>query len=395
MSIAMVRLIHDGNPQHEVIVYAALDSMSSASFISSDVLSRLGAPGVPTDITIRTMSDVRHQSTVAVSNLKISSVLGSDFIRLPRVYTHDSLPLDINEVPSHRMLSKWPHLHRLISEMPDRNENIPIGLLIGVNCPKALQPCDFIPSVNDGPFAVKTSLGWCVSGPMQSNNSCSDDVMSCFRIRANEQRVRTTQTGLHPVKLRMYEEDFNEQALGKICSSWPQLITAGSSGDVCPSHKDRQFLNRMRTESRFVNERSQLILPFCTGYNSTPNNRDQPLLENIKITVCFKQLGFDRVTSTSLRHCSDASQIGYGRSVYLHLIYVDGRVHGSLVEGDSRVALLKPVTIPRLKLTAAVVSVKVGDVLGSRLQYRRIPITYRADGRVVTIGCISNDVRRV
>ena len=66
-SIVMVRLIHDSNPQHEVIVYAALDSMSSASFISSDVLSRLGAPGVPTDITIKTMSDVRQQSTVILS----------------------------------------------------------------------------------------------------------------------------------------------------------------------------------------------------------------------------------------------------------------------------------------------------------------------------------------
>ena len=223
MSIVMVRLIHVGNPQHEVIVYAALDSMSSASFISSDVLSRLGAPGVPTDITIRTMSDVRQQSTVAVSNLKISSVLGSDFIRLPRVYTQDSLPLSL--------------------DISDRNENIPIGLLIGVNCPKALQPCDFIPSVNGGPFAVKTSLGWCVSGPMQSNSICSDDVMSCFRIRANEQRVRTTETGLHQMMLRMYGEDFNEQASGKLCSSLPPPITARSSGEVCVSHEDQQFLN--------------------------------------------------------------------------------------------------------------------------------------------------------
>ena len=72
------------------------------------------------------MSDVQSTVTGAVSNLKISSVLGSDFIRLPRVYTQDRLPLDISEMSSHRMLLKWSHLHRFISEMPDRNENIPI-----------------------------------------------------------------------------------------------------------------------------------------------------------------------------------------------------------------------------------------------------------------------------
>ena len=313
MSIVMVRLIHDDNPQQEVTVYAALDSMSSASFISSDVLSLLGAPGVPSDITIRTMSDVRQQSTVAVSNLKISSVLGSDFIRLPRVYTQDSLPLDISEVSSHRMLLKWPHLHRLISEMPDRNENIPIGLLIGVNCPKALQPCDFIPSVNDGPFAAKTSLGWCVFGPMQSNSICSDDVMSCFRIRANEQRVRTTETGLHQMMLRMYEEDFNEQASGKLCSSLPQSITSRSSEEVCLSHEDQQFLNIMRTETRFINGHYQLPLPFRTGCISMPNNRKQALQ---RIDGLKKRFIRDRKFKLDyVKFMNDIIDKGYARKV--------------------------------------------------------------------------------
>ena len=140
-------------------------------------------------------------------------------------------------------------------------------MLIGVNCPKALQSCDFIPSVNDGPFAVKTSLGWCVSGPMQLSNICSDDIMSCFRIRANEQRVRTTETGLHQMMLRMYEEDFNEQASGKLCSNLPQPIMARFSEEVCLSHEDQQFLNIMRIESRFINGHYQLLLLIRNGCN--------------------------------------------------------------------------------------------------------------------------------
>ena len=230
---------------------------------------------------------------------------------------------------------------------------------------------------------------------MQSNNICSDDVMSCFRIRANEQRVRTHTNWFASDEV---ENDARKISTNKLRVKYVRaglsLLRQVSSGDVCPSHEDRQFLNIVRTESRFFNGRSQLLLPFRTGYISVPNNLDQPLLENIEITVCFNQLGIDRVISTSLHHFSDASQIGYGRSGYLHLIDVDERVRCSLVERDSRVALLKHVTIPRLKLTAAALSVEVGDALGSELRYRRIPITYRADGRFVLIGCISNGVRR-
>ena len=50
MSIAMVRLFDERNPQCELIVYAALDSMSSACFISRDVWEKLGSPGEPAEI---------------------------------------------------------------------------------------------------------------------------------------------------------------------------------------------------------------------------------------------------------------------------------------------------------------------------------------------------------
>ena len=38
-----------------------------------------------------------------------------------------------------------------------------IGLLIGANCSKALEP-EVLPSKDGGPFAFRTPLGWCVDG---------------------------------------------------------------------------------------------------------------------------------------------------------------------------------------------------------------------------------------
>ena len=65
----------------------------------------------------------------------------------------------------------------------------------------------------------------------------------------------------------------------------------------------------------------------------------------------------------------------------------------SLVMAKSRVTPLKPVTVPRLELTAAVLSTKISDFLQKELRYDDIPETFWTDSKVV-LGYISNDARR-
>jgi hypothetical protein len=118
-----------------------------------------------------------------------------------------------------------------------------------------------------------------------------------------------------------------------------------------------------------------------------------PLLEQIRVPRCFKPANFGKVISTSLHHFSDASQTGYGQCSYIRFVNESGEVHCSLVMGKSRVYPLKPVTVPRLELTAATISVKVGRMLKTELQYMDVESTYWTDSKVV-LGYISNDVRR-
>ena len=59
----------------------------------------------------------------------------------------------------------------------------------------------------------------------------------------------------------------------------------------------------------------------------------------------------------------------------------------------SRVAPLKPITIPRLELTAALVSAKVSAFLQKELEYDEMKVFYWADSKVV-LGYIGNDARR-
>ena len=95
-----------------------------------------------------------------------------------------------------------------------------------------------------------------------------------------------------------------------------------------------------------------------------------------------------------LHHFSDASTKGYGQCTYLRLVDTNHRIHCSLVMGKSRVAPMKITTIPRLELTAALVSARVGNMVKAELKCEEdITDTYWTDSKVV-LGYIANEARR-
>ena len=116
-------------------------------------------------------------------------------------------------------------------------------------------------------------------------------------------------------------------------------------------------------------------------------------LENIEIPRCYYPADFDEVCRVELHHFFDASIMGYGQCSYLRLMNQNGDVHCSLVFAKARVAPTKIVTIPRLELTAAVVSVKVSSMLKAELEYQNIQEFFWTDSQVV-LGYINNEARR-
>ena len=65
----------------------------------------------------------------------------------------------------------------------------------------------------------------------------------------------------------------------------------------------------------------------------------------------------------------DASSIGYGACGYVRLYNSDNQVHCSLLCAKSRVSPLKPITVPRLELQAAVLTVEQCHFLRSELYW--------------------------
>ena len=118
-----------------------------------------------------------------------------------------------------------------------------------------------------------------------------------------------------------------------------------------------------------------------------------PALQELLVPICYKPADFGRVARVELHHFSDASTQGYGQCSYLRLKNEKGQFHCSFVMGKARVAPLKPVTVPRLELTAAVVSVKTSAQLQQELEYEDVKEVFWTDSKVV-LGYIANETRR-
>ena len=108
-----------------------------------------------------------------------------------------------------------------------------------------------------------------------------------------------------------------------------------------------------------------------------------PLLEMVEVPRCFNRKGMDSLKKIELHHFSDASTEGYRQCSYLRFVDTSDHIHCSLVMGKARVTPLKPITVPRLELTAALVSVKVSDMLSRELRYDELEEVFWTDSKVV------------
>ena len=110
---------------------------------------------------------------------------------------------------------------------------------------------------------------------------------------------------------------------------------------------------------------------------------DLTLLSSHKIPRCYKPESFGKLKSVELHHFPDASKDAYGQCSYLRLTDHSDHIHHSLVMAKSCVAPLKPVTIPRLQFTAALVSVKTSSILQRELEYDQIIEVYWTYSKVI------------
>ena len=116
--------------------------------------------GLKTSITVKTFNGEEAVKAKAIKDLKVAQIGNEDkkcWSDLPKHFQRDSFPVDSEEIVTPDQIKKWGYLDGIATSIPDKN--VEVGLIIGVNCVKALEPLEFIPIRKNGPYAYKISLG--------------------------------------------------------------------------------------------------------------------------------------------------------------------------------------------------------------------------------------------
>lgn len=231
-----------------ICTYAFLDQGSTAVFCTEDLLHRLHLTGRRTNILLRTMGQERVVNSYVVPELEVAALHGESFIDLPRAYTQKSMPVYQSNIPTERDLRMWPHLKHLT--LPQINAGI--DLLIGTNISKAMEPLEVIHSVNDGPYAIRTALGWTVNGPLTGGNS--GQTIGCESVTVN----RVSVIKLDELWQQQFKNDFPETAMDE----QPGL-----------SREDQKFLELVNRSVKHLDGHYQIGLPWREPEASMPDNK--------------------------------------------------------------------------------------------------------------------------
>lgn len=142
-----------------ILSYVFMDPGSTGTFCTESLLRQLRTTSNRTNILLRTMSKEHVVKTQSVTGVEIYGLESNEYLELPEVYSHPMIPVSAENIPSQEDVKQWLYLHEV--KIPKITAEI--GLLIGNNVPKALEPWKAINSQKDGPYAVKTILGWTIT----------------------------------------------------------------------------------------------------------------------------------------------------------------------------------------------------------------------------------------
>ena len=147
------------------------------------------------------------------------------------------IPVGQSEIPTPAKIKQWKHLERISVEIRG-NESITVDLYIEVNCLKALEPLEVIPSQGNGSYAIRAALGWCVIGPIDMKDG---KTISCNRISVTKvssggrsrhhfaTEAKYQEVGIPKMLMKLYMQDFVEPKTTKdeICDALQEVSYEG------------------------------------------------------------------------------------------------------------------------------------------------------------------------
>ena len=230
--IVIVWVHHRKDISKTLLTNALLDEQSDAFFVKENLLRGLGVDGPEVELKLSTVLADKIIKSRRIEGLVVHGCNQDVEIRLPKSYSRSSIPARKSQIRRPESAMIWPHLQKISEIILPLNEDVRVGLLIGLNCSRAVKPLEVIPGKGDDPYAKRIALGWGIIGATRSSREEDSEIeidIACNRIVICEVEATPNRKMCHlafrtqvkemisPSNVsKMFTLDFNErQADGK------------------------------------------------------------------------------------------------------------------------------------------------------------------------------------
>lgn len=311
LSTVLVQVFDRNN--HPVTLRALLDAGSQSSFVTLNVLNKLGISCEPVNIRVGGLNG----SESKVSG-KASFLVQSQISNFSRKISCLVVPHITGCLPNFRIdpsLLQIPNNIKLAD--PQFSVSRPIDMLLGADCFWDLICVGQIKLGNSGPYLQKTKLGWIVAGQIASINT---NLVQCNLSRSIDidkgltrfwelEEVETSKPLSKNEKLceEHFQNTFKRDKDGHFLVTIPLKDDPGRLGDSFETAK-RRFINlerRFLRDDNFKQEYHRFIIEYQTlGHMSKV---DSPHLGNYNYYMPHHGVVKESSSTTKLRVVFDAS----------------------------------------------------------------------------------------
>ena len=294
LCIVLVQMYHKSQPEKVIQVYAMLDECSQGTFVQESLIEYLSDEQKRlTTVTVSTVNTETESIAYAIVGLvvkgteKFGKMYQAAEIALPVTYTKPKLPMGEEDVPKISEISKWGYLQEVVDSLTEGSK-WPLGLLIGRNCKRALEPMQVIPSKREGPYATRTRLGWYVVG---ENDNCSSH-MQCNGIKLCTPLTDVTGKDAirHIVLPTRLSDNSIKDALQDI---WRADFIENEGEQKGLSKDDKKFIELMKKGIKFKDGHYELPLPLRTESNMNENEEEKEI-DKDKVSILLpEEVGAD------------------------------------------------------------------------------------------------------
>lgn len=247
LAVVPVKVKAEGS-RNIVVTHAFLDGGSNSTFCTEALLKQLGLHGKKTEFSLTTIEKENSITKSSLVSLELFDLEEENLVELPTVFSVKSLPVSAEDVPKQDDVDRWPHLHGIqVSEL-----DVPVGLLVGNDNIKALEPKEIRQSEGGGPYATKTQFGWAINGPLGSDHKES---------KCTANLIRT-------------DHELNEQFKNFCNREFSECIADSELG---PSQDDQRAISIMKKSVKLKDNHYEISLPWRDDQPCLPNSRPMAL----------------------------------------------------------------------------------------------------------------------